>query len=80
MREMLVRIDERLKLVIERLDSQQVAWGELRDQVEANTARSLANEIQGQRHEETLTWVSRTVLGVVVLAVLVAAGIGVGPL
>ena len=72
---MLARIDERVKGVVDMLGDMSDELEKIEEAVDANTVRSLANEIASQRNSETIQWVSRTVLGVVIIAVLSMAGV-----
>ena len=74
--ELLIRLDERVSVLIQRIDSFSPQLEKMRNDIKENTERSMANKHTTDRHENLLNWGMRVIGAVVLAAILYAAGIG----
>jgi len=75
MYEAVIRMDERLKTVVEAFELHLRETQTMERDIAENRERSLDNKANVDRHEALINWALRVVVGAVIAAVLVAAGI-----
>ena len=74
--ELLIRLDERVAVLIQRIDNFSPQLEKMRSDIKENTERSMTNKHTTDRHENLLNWRMRVIGGIVLAAILYAAGFG----